>query len=660
MADRQGSNSGYRPTEPEQRLIDYIRAGTLDAEIAVRMGVPVGDVKDRIASLVYKLNLHSRADLATWTPQSTPPAPPDADPTDGEPEAPLAAPVHTRRSMLASALAGAAAVAAGGAGLFWLSRPSSRGTDGRTPSPSSTTTTPSPADGPPGTGISAIVPSPDAFDRYSIKAGTPITAEQGLFFMNTKGGDIEGWRLRASIVQDYDVNPDNTYVVAHNRTQGTSYIADRRTGNTYSWPSDELYFVAASRTVLLFEEASTATTQMPGAGNGRYHLLDSNFELLRSFTVDDPPAARSTAVFSPDAADILLWRYPQDSTGSVGAAEVWHVEASSGSSGRISGGMPFRQPYFLLDGGDVLLPFTFANQTKLIRITWQGRTISEVTYPSSEVYPSPSGRYMAWEEQLPLSGTLRGETWPSVVIASTDGAPLFRIRSASLIFGDNLAATRWLPDSSGVVVQIRDDSATTTGGLPPVAYAVLQVGDGAVVPLPPLPQGEPDWFNESRIFGPAPAPEGTLISFGRLAVLDRAAGAWIAQPSIPAIGPAQLPPWGITRDEMRFALPSIGHSDAPVHVLLNPKRDDPPFQKADTSLVVARTGDWLNLRAAPDLGAPVIGRLPDGTRLEPEPAGQMFGSVVFNDSGVWVRVRRGDSGEAWVSAAYLDWHQEQY
>lgn len=62
----------------ERRVLEYVREGTLDAEIAVRLGVPVGDVKDRVASMLEKLNLPDRAALAAWDPSQLPPPQPAA------------------------------------------------------------------------------------------------------------------------------------------------------------------------------------------------------------------------------------------------------------------------------------------------------------------------------------------------------------------------------------------------------------------------------------------------------------------------------------------------------------------------------------------------------------------------------------------------------
>jgi len=54
-------------TEAEQRVLEYVQARKLDAETAVRLGIPVGDVKDRIAAMLTKLELPDRAALVAWT-----------------------------------------------------------------------------------------------------------------------------------------------------------------------------------------------------------------------------------------------------------------------------------------------------------------------------------------------------------------------------------------------------------------------------------------------------------------------------------------------------------------------------------------------------------------------------------------------------------------
>ena len=106
----------------ERRVLDYVRTGTLDAEIAVRLGVPIGDVKDRIERMLAKSGLKTKAELAAWVGDA-----PGADPTDSEavigeyviglyPETP---PSPNRRRRWSVAVGTVAAVLAVGAGAWF-------------------------------------------------------------------------------------------------------------------------------------------------------------------------------------------------------------------------------------------------------------------------------------------------------------------------------------------------------------------------------------------------------------------------------------------------------------------------------------------------------------------------------------------------------------
>ncbi|MFN0147473.1 MAG: response regulator transcription factor, partial [Dehalococcoidia bacterium] len=65
-----GESGGYPDdlTPAERRVFDHVRAGTLDAETAVRLGIPIGDVKERVASILRKTGMRERAELVTWRP----------------------------------------------------------------------------------------------------------------------------------------------------------------------------------------------------------------------------------------------------------------------------------------------------------------------------------------------------------------------------------------------------------------------------------------------------------------------------------------------------------------------------------------------------------------------------------------------------------------
>ena len=62
-------------TPGEQHVLALIREGRLDAEIAVRLGVSIGDVKDRIQRILRKLDLSERSDLRNPTAERRVPAP---------------------------------------------------------------------------------------------------------------------------------------------------------------------------------------------------------------------------------------------------------------------------------------------------------------------------------------------------------------------------------------------------------------------------------------------------------------------------------------------------------------------------------------------------------------------------------------------------------
>ena len=73
-------------TVPETTLLQHLQRGAPDAEIAVRLGLPIGEEKARVHALFGRLGIESRNGLATWDgvvpaivePPEEPPAPPGA------------------------------------------------------------------------------------------------------------------------------------------------------------------------------------------------------------------------------------------------------------------------------------------------------------------------------------------------------------------------------------------------------------------------------------------------------------------------------------------------------------------------------------------------------------------------------------------------------
>ena len=81
---------------------------------------------------------------------------------------------------------------------------------------------------------------------------------------------------------------------------------------------------------------------------------------------------------------------------------------------------------------------------------------------------SPDGRHVAWEElhhEVFPDGVRYSERWPSLVIGDAKTMrPRFRVRSATLAYGDDYVGSHWLADSSGVVAAVRAEGADE--GLP--------------------------------------------------------------------------------------------------------------------------------------------------------------------------------------------------
>jgi DNA-binding CsgD family transcriptional regulator len=96
-------------TPADEHLVACIREGLYDAEIAVRLGVPTGQVRERIERLVMRLGLTGRRDLRSWAGE----LPSDGDTRADDGSGPtVSSPASTARRFLMVAPLLALAVAA--------------------------------------------------------------------------------------------------------------------------------------------------------------------------------------------------------------------------------------------------------------------------------------------------------------------------------------------------------------------------------------------------------------------------------------------------------------------------------------------------------------------------------------------------------------------
>ncbi|MGI8926906.1 MAG: hypothetical protein ACR2HN_09715 [Tepidiformaceae bacterium] len=176
----QASGTGERAfddglTPSERGVLDHIRAGQLDAEIAVRLGVPIGDVKERVAALIRKTGVAERRELAAWRAEGGSPAEERGGPagelsseapaTDGVAEG---APRPRSRAFVAGLVLGGAAVAVGLGAVAYLAggggqRREERAAAGDAATPASTEEPLAPAE-----------PTPDPRAPLTMVNGLPV------------------------------------------------------------------------------------------------------------------------------------------------------------------------------------------------------------------------------------------------------------------------------------------------------------------------------------------------------------------------------------------------------------------------------------------------------------------------------------------------------
>src|SRR6185312_4946916 len=122
-----------RLSESDERLLELVREGRVDAEIGVRLGLGTGEARERIAALAAKLAVNGKEGLRAWTPPEGLPAPAERldAPADGPAEH------HRRRRGFAigGVVVAAAALLLAGA---WIGRTTA-------PGPATSTSTAIPA-----------------------------------------------------------------------------------------------------------------------------------------------------------------------------------------------------------------------------------------------------------------------------------------------------------------------------------------------------------------------------------------------------------------------------------------------------------------------------------------------------------------------------------
>jgi DNA-binding CsgD family transcriptional regulator len=729
----------------ERAIIESIRRGAPDAEIATRLGISILDVKRKVASLIEHFGVELRADLGSVDPSSTRPMSAtnresgDASTPQDDPGAAFrdyftassepSVPVHSRRAVLGAFLAGGAAVT--GVGAYFLleggnnnappARPDPFATN--TPGPPPTpTATPQPAE-PPILRPSLVAAADDAFEVLHFGRGEAIEVDHGMCFMDTASGEVTCYRLRPEPGRDqpglepiYNVGPGNRFVSAHLFQVG-HFLFDRRHDEGYTFPDQQLDLVALGDRTLVLRERYPEFVDAPRAlGRRLFVVTDELLEFLghrmRLVPGYDHPVGVGSGGFMLLPAE-LLHGIDLEHVG-LGGARILNAALS-----------PFEQrlALVLFDNGVTSLVYVdlsksdaesllsldaTAHEGSISSLRWldddtlevmthrwpphagESQPIDYATVTSYRLVYRPAGQLettnsvsggfippnslsstsdtMVYETYL--RGLLQdhhGEIWTSVVVAHPDGSPRFRVKSASLGYGDQYHGPAWLSDGNAFVALVQGEAPDR------YAYGLVDAANGEIRPFPPLEPPSPGWSGTTMNFAPMPSPDNpALFSVGRAALFNLDSGDFIAPP-IPRFGPDHLHPWGKDSAEMRFAFPHLGHGTGPGPILLPPAVERPPFEDR-LRFVVARSETCLNLRAYPSLQAPIHTCLPDDSLLElqplegpPEtmpgtdglPPTQPLANFAVHrnvdDDIDYARVRTTDGRTGWVAIEFLDW-----
>ncbi len=546
-----------------KRLRDLLEQRVPLAEIAVRLGTTLADAQARVDRLSGAPAPHplprpvparpTTAADATQPPpledKATLPPPPPREATQPED---TTAPRMPRRTFLALAATGLAGLAGG---AFLSTRPTRN-----TPTivraeralPPAPTPTPSP--------LAVLRPADGLFEQLAYEPGQPLGAEQGIFFLRTRGegaGGVEGWRLREGATEGgeapaYRASAGGRFVAAGGALQ------DRRSGRSFRWPSDQLRLVGLSDAAVLFESL-TAGGQGAPKGTGRYVLTNDELQARAEFDVDGVPTQGLKPSFEPDGRRVFLplnRRYTHPTLyhldGASSTARVVFQPETPPTQLRVF----FAEATRMRDSAAIMLPFSYWPSrpprplgygiftTFVSRLGWDGEQLGITRIPVDRVFLSPDGSLAAGELVLftTVGGSRRFEPTSTVlVVDGATGRPRFRIRSARLNYGDELGGDRWLADSSALVVQTR------TGGQ--VGYSLVSAEGTSIDPLLAPPSSETTWFGHEDVRGAVPAPnDPALFAFGRTHVFDRAAERW-HQLNLGERAPAHLDPWSESDDE---------------------------------------------------------------------------------------------------------------
>ena len=648
-------------TPAEWRVLEEVRTGATNAEIAVRLGVSPLTVKYHVSNILGKLELRNRRQIATWQPEREPVRLPQLVAARARAlVAPLLAPFAlVPKPALGIAAAAVVALAALPAIVVAvvLTRPTEEPVNvlispDPSPSPAApapTTSTPTPTPAPQATATPPPTPAPEpeptpipappidstpnalgireiatdeAFIRLEYAPGELITEAVGLFFLDVETGAVEGWQHVDGLSPS--ASPSNRYIAVDGA------IHDREEDRTYSWDAASLRLEAWSDAAPILLERTDGDG---GEGSRRFVVVRSSMEPEAEF---DTPAGWSISAWRPEEGAVLA-------SGS-GQLHVLRLETGEAVSFDHPGGdihvFPSGEGFATVSspGGSIE-----AQACHALRYSWSGVLVSEVAFPCVDlssfgtgVRLSPNGRWIAATTRALDPGT---DPMGSPVLATLSlfdavtGEETVRVQGATLPV--QFGGTPWLAGGDALLVRSV------------LGVQIVTVDGRSRSPSQPLY----DWW--LRL-----APDDPSL-VGRLQAVSTIDGDTLAEANFEAPD-VWIGSWGSESREYRVFRAPGGIGVPSVFPSILPAIQLPPFDDSLTAVVVVDT--CLNVREEATTESDIVVCLPPERVVElvahPTDGHVVEGPCVEDDlygNCVWVHVLTEDGEQGWAYADFLRW-----
>lgn len=697
-------------TPAEWRILDEVRTGATNAEIAIKLGISPYTVKYHVSNILGKLELRNRRQIATWQPERerlrlpqmvgarlraflaplallpkpligvaagavvtlvaiptivlaillTRPEEPVNVLLTPDPSPSPAAPATATPSPTPAATPDPSPTPAPEASPTPEPTPEPEPTPDPTPEPTPEPTPAPPIDSTPNALGIREIRTDEAFTRLEYAPGELIDEEAPIYFLDVETGAVEGWKSVAGI--------DPFFSHGYRYAATDAALHDRETGRTFAWDPDALQVagfgepppsrVSTDSYSIFISDERVAFRRLDVAddsGVQRYVIVDASMNELAAFEI-------------PSDWDILRWNLAAGFALASDGAAMHIIDVSAGSS-------------LAIDQPDAPRPPTSGEWFASVEYAGEFARVASARDDSGPPVSGAQGSCQAVRRDWG-SGTVLSDTTVDCFLGGGAGAHLSPdgalLAAVTLIFdccdewfghafynaltavslfdattGDELLRVggATFPFRQGVgygAVWLADSSGLVVATVQGLQIVTV---DGRWVPLSPvLSQGH---------LRPSPVDPERFIHDSSATVVDLS-GEVVVTPNFEESVTLARSAWNPSGQELRL-LPEVpGKGASPLAPSILPAIQTPPFDDALTAVVVVDT--CLNVRTEATTESEIVVCLPPERVVElvahPTDGHLVEGPCVEDDlygNCVWVHVLTEDGEQGWAYADFLRW-----